>query len=390
MVFAEAELQRAHHKTDWHRYNLKRKVAELPPVTAEGFRERVLTQREAQAAGGEDKQPRLCKICRKQFVSLRSYENHLGSKRHRENEKTAKPPDVEVEADLSELRNKKNLQLSTKQVKEVESGDKKDKEEEEEETSVEEKKGEREEGGEEEEEGSDEPEALETNECLFCPRFSNDFEENLSHMSRVHGFFLPDLEYVTDPKGLVAHLCEKVGLGYLCLYCNERGKRFHCVEAAQQHMVDKCHCKMLFEGDAALDYAEFYDYSKSYPDYIPDDTKKDHPLPDARDTSLHVNEDLELVLPSGATAGHRSMRQLFKQRLPSAEHQKALMVTRVMSQYRALGWRGGLGGGGGEVVGVVQTQRDREWFQRMHHKREVRLGVKANKLQKHFRPQVVF
>ena len=45
VAFAEAELQRAHYKTDWHRYNLKRKVAELPPVTAENFTERVLAQR---------------------------------------------------------------------------------------------------------------------------------------------------------------------------------------------------------------------------------------------------------------------------------------------------------------------------------------------------------
>jgi hypothetical protein len=39
-----AELQKAHYKTDWHRYNLKRKVANLPPVTAENFQERVLAQ----------------------------------------------------------------------------------------------------------------------------------------------------------------------------------------------------------------------------------------------------------------------------------------------------------------------------------------------------------
>jgi len=43
VTFADADLQRGHYKTDWHRYNLKRKVAELPPVTAENFRQRVLT-----------------------------------------------------------------------------------------------------------------------------------------------------------------------------------------------------------------------------------------------------------------------------------------------------------------------------------------------------------
>jgi len=41
-----AELQKEHYKSDWHRYNLKRKVADLPPVTAENFQQRVLAQKE--------------------------------------------------------------------------------------------------------------------------------------------------------------------------------------------------------------------------------------------------------------------------------------------------------------------------------------------------------
>ena len=45
VAFSEADTQRAHYKTDWHRYNLKRKVADMPPVTAENFAERVIAQR---------------------------------------------------------------------------------------------------------------------------------------------------------------------------------------------------------------------------------------------------------------------------------------------------------------------------------------------------------
>lgn len=37
VVFKEANIQREHYRTDWHRYNLKRKVVDLPPVTAEGI-----------------------------------------------------------------------------------------------------------------------------------------------------------------------------------------------------------------------------------------------------------------------------------------------------------------------------------------------------------------
>ena len=42
--FKEAEPQRQHYKTDWHRYNLKRKVVGLPPVSAEAFVRRVKAQ----------------------------------------------------------------------------------------------------------------------------------------------------------------------------------------------------------------------------------------------------------------------------------------------------------------------------------------------------------
>ncbi len=37
VVFKDANLQRNHYKTDWHRYNLKRKVAEMAPVTLANF-----------------------------------------------------------------------------------------------------------------------------------------------------------------------------------------------------------------------------------------------------------------------------------------------------------------------------------------------------------------
>lgn len=42
VAFKDPEIQRQHYKTDWHRYNLKRKVAELPPVTAENFQTKVI------------------------------------------------------------------------------------------------------------------------------------------------------------------------------------------------------------------------------------------------------------------------------------------------------------------------------------------------------------
>lgn len=90
VAFTDGEVQRAHYKTDWHRYNLKRKVAEMPPVTAENFQERVLAQRAAadqqlsEAAATES-----CAVCNKKFSSANAYQNHLQSHKHQQAEKQA-------------------------------------------------------------------------------------------------------------------------------------------------------------------------------------------------------------------------------------------------------------------------------------------------------------
>ena len=44
VAFKDPELHRTHFKSDWHRYNLKRKVADLAPIGAQDFAERVRIQ----------------------------------------------------------------------------------------------------------------------------------------------------------------------------------------------------------------------------------------------------------------------------------------------------------------------------------------------------------
>lgn len=45
IAYNNSELQRDHYKSDWHRYNLKRKVADLPAVSLQDFQERVQMQK---------------------------------------------------------------------------------------------------------------------------------------------------------------------------------------------------------------------------------------------------------------------------------------------------------------------------------------------------------
>lgn len=87
--FRDLEAQRSHYKGDWHRYNLKRKVANFEPVSAEEFQSRVLLARQADQPQNT---ARHCKPCSKTFNTNNSYENHIHSKKHKLAELDFSPP----------------------------------------------------------------------------------------------------------------------------------------------------------------------------------------------------------------------------------------------------------------------------------------------------------
>lgn len=81
-MFKTPELQREHYKQDWHRYNLKRKVASIPPVTLEEFEQRVKEHREQSQNVSRD-ESQYCKYCSKLFNTKNAFDNHLNSKKHK-------------------------------------------------------------------------------------------------------------------------------------------------------------------------------------------------------------------------------------------------------------------------------------------------------------------
>ncbi|XP_020035199.1 cytoplasmic 60S subunit biogenesis factor ZNF622 [Castor canadensis] len=458
VAFRDAEMQRAHYKTDWHRYNLRRKVANMAPVTAEGFQERVRAQR-AVAEEESKGTATYCTVCSKKFASFNAYENHLKSRRHVELEKKA----VQAVNRKVEMMNEKNLEkglgvdsvdkdamnaaiqqaikaqpstspkkapiegsssavavaaggrgahdrdpaekpprlqwfeqqarkLAKQQGEESEEEEDLDGDDWEDIDSDEEMECEDTEvmdDIEEEETGEVPPlGAIPITDCLFCPHHSSSLMKNVAHMTKIHSFFIPDIEYLSDLKGLIKYLGEKVGVGKICLWCNEKGKSFYSTEAVQAHMNDKSHCKLFTDGDAALEFADFYDFRSSYPDHKvgeePDETEE---LPS--DKSLEYDDEtMELILPSGARVGHRSLMRYYKQRfglsraVAVAKNQKA--VGRVLQQYRALGWTGSTGA-------ALVRERDMQYVQRMKAKWMLKTGMKSNATkQMHYRAQVRF
>lgn len=217
IVFETAETHRTHYKTDWHRYNLKRKIINLPPVDRPTFESRILSQQVKQDEENS-KSSIYCTICKKSYSSQKSFDSHKSSKQHKS---LASQSDNEH----------KNIGIpaAKKIVKPIEN------------KVVEESDDEYEDVDDDEEwdEVVSENNPIVHNTCLFCPKSSDSLLLNIKHMSDDHSFFIPDIEYLVDLKGLLIYLGEKICQGFMCLWCNDSGKNFHSIESAQAHMIDK-------------------------------------------------------------------------------------------------------------------------------------------------------
>ncbi|XP_071440834.1 cytoplasmic 60S subunit biogenesis factor ZNF622 [Hetaerina americana] len=377
VAFKSSEVQRQHYKSDWHRYNLKRRVAELPHVTAEEFQRRVLLQREKDEAESKESSV-YCNYCKKTFNNNNSYENHLHSKRHRD---SVSDPMKAVGASASSNDHSKSQIASgsgSKNTKKNYSTDiviareiRTDKESLDISTD-----------SEIEEVDSDEWEdisgdAIPVNDCLFCSHHSCNLEKNLKHMTVAHSFFVPDVEYVTDMNGLISYLGEKVGEGFMCLWCNTRGRTFYSIEAVRKHMIDKGHCKMLHEGEALAEYVDFYDYSSSYP--------TDSENSDEEVTIVVDDSDFTLTLPSGAVIGHRSLMRYYRQSFnPNRAVMPQKSIHRVLAQYKSLGCAIT------SAEALQRKARDVQYMKKVQAKSMLKLSMNANKFQKYYRPQVNF
>lgn len=106
--------------------------------------------------------------------------------------------------------------------------------------------------------------SLHPTHCLFCSVKSASIEKNLDHMFSRHSFYVPERQFLVDPTGFMLYLAEKLAIGNVCLYCEAE---FGTLGAVRGHMKDKSHQKIRYEDDnSRAEYAEWYDFSSSYPD----------------------------------------------------------------------------------------------------------------------------
>ncbi|KAJ2786501.1 pre-60S factor rei1 [Coemansia interrupta] len=493
VAFYSADQQRSHYRTDWHRYNLKRKVAELPAVTAESFAQRVLAQ-QAKTLEAEKKKgfSAECTVCKKSYGSENGFKNHLESRKHKEAEARMVERMQEEEDMRAEQEEEEDMRAEQEAIAEslasayisgnagaqqgaeaaavdtvaVESKgeaktpgpagernpkvsdfpisddeessedddeeDNDDEEDEKNETKAEEAEGEPQPTSEsvlrsqertikqELQQATSEAEVVKILEkkkattqrldietdCLFCTHKSDSFDSNMSHMSHAHSLFIPDLEYLVDLRGLIKYLADKLSVANVCLYCNGRGRALQSLDAVRKHMLDKGHCKIAYETEIdVLEISDFYDFSSTYPDAHEHDADEEvegvalvkgngrYSGPDALE-----EEDGELVLPSGARIGHRSLQRYYKQSIPLERTEKdSVVIHKMLTNYSE--------NPGQFSNQLIQSRQNRAMVLAMPGGRQAikdfttykekrarqdfsnRIGMRMNGLQKHYREQ---
>lgn len=276
--------------------------------------------------------------------------------------------------------------------------------------------------------------------CLFCSAELSDLQANLLHMASAHSFFIPDADYLIDVDGLIGYLGEKIAVGNVCIFCNGKGREFRTIDAVRKHMTDKSHCKVAYDSqDDRLEISDYYDFTSSYPDAhlrkekamneAEDEEWEDSDNEDGSDVDEVVDEDededldddlsvnqitygdsnYELVLPSGARIGHRSMRRYYAQSFPGAARDAkpvdpnsgAAIVRRLLGDKKSvLVPRKGGFGAFGSGTDVVKARNRGEAREAGRHVREFRDRKRAEDFrtkigfihnsQKHFRDPCEF
>ncbi|KAJ6593758.1 C2H2 type zinc-finger-domain-containing protein [Mycena capillaripes] len=414
IAFLSAEDQRTHYRSDHHRYNMKRRVASLPPVSAEIFNQKVLDRRLETAVMSSAKGS-YCEACNKTYTTENAYRSHINSKKHKDTEAKAKlapPPPVVVE-EVVQFETVVEVETAPepKVVSLVVDGDASDSEVNQ---TIDEKI-------------AAARARLSSNSCLFCPHESSALDDNLTHMSTAHSFFVPDAEYLIDIQGLISYLGEKIAVGNVCIFCNGKGKEFRTLEATRKHMLDKSHCKIAYDSeDDRLEISDFYDFTSSYPaetkkskkskpessvdeweDLDDDGEPVDEVMEEDDDESDSDDSDdlpeneitygestLELILPSGARIGHRKLRRFYPQTFPGARRGKpedpdsgAALVRRLLADKNsALVPRKGGFGAYGSGTEVVKARNRGEAREAGRHVREFR----DQKRREDFKTKVAF
>ncbi|RMZ89878.1 hypothetical protein DV736_g2899, partial [Chaetothyriales sp. CBS 134916] len=262
VAFRESNSQRTHMRSDWHKYNLKRRVAELPPLSADDFQSKVKAVQAAnKAAADEAAFSQTCPTCHKAYFSKNAYDNHIQSKAHKTKELAL------ARSESGSVTGSAASKSASTTIKQITAGFKHAKLTEDAPASpVQRSPSNLSPGAEGLRKHSLSPrqQVDPLSVCLFCNYTSPTWKLSVAHMGRIHGLFIPDQSYMVDLRGLLTYLQAKIQDNFECLWCH---KLKGSAEGAQTHMRDKGHCRIAFETEEEMvEVGQFYDFSSTYSD----------------------------------------------------------------------------------------------------------------------------
>lgn len=274
----------------YSRYNLKRRVASLPPISSEVFTEKVIQARaattaEADRAGFQQ----VCEVCQRTYYSENSFRNHLSSQKHKAKEAAVQHQeqhhddasslvsstfslgdpvptngehvDTDAEDEFNEVvegLQKTNLAERPSPVKRPSNPHPSAGAQHKREHPV------SEDTSEAASSTSTPTPNITLKTCLFCNYDSPTVPLNVVHMERIHSMFIPERQYLVDLDGLIGALQQRIQEFHECLYC---GKMKNTAIAVQTHMRDKGHCKIPYSSeDEQVDIGDYYDFRGTYSD----------------------------------------------------------------------------------------------------------------------------
>ncbi|PHH62277.1 hypothetical protein CDD81_7265 [Ophiocordyceps australis] len=281
VAYRNSDLQKTHMKSDWHRYNLKRRVTSLPPISSEIFYEKVLQARAVTSAEANKAYfERTCDSCNKTYSSENAFSNHLLSHKHKQSLVAAPPlraddettsvvsstfslgePTIVAKDALdSDAENEFNQVVESLQKSSVTQQRP---------SPVKRPSNPHFSQADAELSKPDVQPNWSTSSCIFCNYTSPSITLNVDHMERFHGMFIPERPYLVNLEGLIAQLQQQVSEHHECLGC---GKVKSTVFAVQTHMRDKGHCLIPYTTEAEqLKIGDFYDFRSTYTDDEYDD-----------------------------------------------------------------------------------------------------------------------
>ncbi|ODV60016.1 Rei1p ASCRUDRAFT_76549 [Ascoidea rubescens DSM 1968] len=394
IAFNNSNDQRSHMKSEWHRYNLKRRIAQLPPITESAFNEksinnelnsnnnsdeqktkenknknRTVTKKELKIQKKKlelaEKKKKLLELARLQINNATSNNDKKNSNN---NDSESRSGDLEVTNRKIEEKGSQLKEISTLQTKQKDIEDELNK------LSIE-----------------DQEEYLinkkleqnlkykiSPNTCLFCTKNKKqDFaslDDNINHMFKNHGLYVPEQKFLIDKFGLIKYLSEKISIGNVCIVCNYQSKDLNSIRS---HMIDKQHCYIPYETlDQKLELGSFYDFTSTYNEVdarskfeskieessndmdqneddwedvsdedfsddennvTPQSEKENDEDEDEAPIDYLYTDGVELHLPSGLKVGHRSLVRYYKQDIKPektySEGQKTVMTVESRSKY---------------------------------------------------------